>query len=327
MPGLFSRKSKNLSDAVRMCFVTDIHGSERCFKKFLNAGRFYDVRHLILGGDITGKTMIPIERANGGWRATYGDHKYEDLTESERAELEQLIRDNGQYPVVGERDELAERFSPEQRDQTFENVVVASIRRWMDLAQTRLAGSGIRCYVTPGNDDFWAIDDALRESEVVEYVEGRCVRLDENHEMVTTGYSNITPWNSPRELDEPELSARLEEMFTHVEDSSNLIAVLHPPPRATELDQAPVIDEQFRVQSSAGEVRMGPVGSSAVRDFIEQHQPLLALHGHVHESKGAETIGRTLCINPGSEYSSGVLNCAVVSLFDDRPPEYQFTTG
>lgn len=327
MQRLFSRKSKGDADAVRMCFVTDIHGSERCFKKFLNAGRFYDVRHIILGGDITGKTMVPIERSGSGWRASYGDHSYDDLSERERIDLEQLIRDNGQYPVTGERDELAELFSEKQRDQTFETVVLESIRRWVALAEERLAGTGIRCYVTPGNDDFWVIDDALRDSDVVEYVEGRCVRLDERREMVTTGYSNITPWISPRELEEDALSAYLEEMYSHVEDPANLVAVLHCPPRGTELDQAPVIDAEFRVQSTGGDVRMGPVGSQAVRDFIEQHQPLLALHGHVHESKGAEQLGRTLCINPGSEYTSGVLNCAIVSLFDSKPPEYQFTTG
>lgn len=327
MGGLFSRKAATSTATLRLCFVTDIHGSERCFKKFLNAGRFYDVRHVILGGDITGKTMIPIERRNGGWHASYGDHVYDDLSERERSELEQLIRDNGQYPVTGEPDELAGLFSQDRRDETFENVVVESIRRWMEIAEERLAGTGIRCYVTPGNDDFWAIDDTLRGSDAVEYVEGRCVRIDDHHEMVTTGYSNLTPWNSPRELDEDQLSARLEEMFTHVEDPANLIAVLHCPPRGTELDQAPVIDSEFRVKSSGGEVRMGPVGSTAVRDFIEKHQPRLALHGHVHESKGAENIGRTLCINPGSEYTSGVLNCVIVSLFDAKPPEYQFTTG
>ena len=271
---------------MRICFVTDIHGSERCFKKILNSGKFYNVQHLVLGGDITGKTIIPIERAAGGWRATYGDHQYTDLTETGRAELEQLIRDNGQYPIVGEHDELVELFAPERRDQTFEQVVVESIRRWVELAEERLAGTGIRCFITPGNDDFWSIDEPLQGSSVVEFVEGRCVRLDENHEMLTTGYSNITPWHSPRELEEDELSARIEGMYAEVEDPANLIAVLHPPPQGTELDQAPMIDSDFKVQISGGDVKMGPVGSRAVREFVDQRQPLLGLHGHVHESKG-----------------------------------------
>jgi Icc-related predicted phosphoesterase len=311
----------------RLCFVTDVHGSERCFKKFLNAGKFYDVQYLILGGDITGKTLVPIERSNGCWRARYGDHQYADLTVNQRDELAQLIRDNGQYPVIGERDELLALFADDRREQTFREVVVESMRRWMELADERLAGSGIRCFVTPGNDDFWEIDDVLRASEVVELVEGSCVRLDDTHEMITTGFSNITPWATPREEDEDALARRIDAMFAQVEDPTGLVAVLHCPPRGTELDQAPMVDSELRVKMSGSEVRMGPVGSVAVRDFIRECQPLLGLHGHVHESKAAQRIGRTLCLNPGSEYTSGILNCALVTLYDDAEPGYQFTSG
>jgi uncharacterized protein len=327
MRRLLSRSGNGREPEAKICFVTDIHGSDRCFRKFLNAGRFYGVQHLVLGGDITGKTMVPIEREGSGWRARYGDHRYEGLTDAERRELETMIRDNGQYPISGSHDELVELFAEGRREQTFEALVVESIRRWVELAETRLAGTGIRCFVTPGNDDFWAIDDALQGSEVIEFVEGRCVRLDDRHEMLTTGYSNITPWHTPRELDEDALAARIDAMYADVTDSANLLAVLHPPPYGSELDQAPMIDSDFRVQTSGGTTRMTSVGSRAVRSFIEQRQPLVSLHGHVHESKGAERIGRTLCINPGSEYSSGVLSCALVSLHSGRPPEVQFTTG
>jgi Icc-related predicted phosphoesterase len=313
--------------AARLCFVTDVHGSERCFKKFLNTGKFYDAQYLILGGDITGKTLVPIERSGSGWRARYGDHQHVDLTERERDELAQLIRDNGQYPVIGERDELLALFAEDRREQTFVDVVVESMRGWMRLADERLSGTGIRCFVTPGNDDFWEIDEVLRDAEHAEFVEGRCVKLDESHEMITTGYSNITPWRSPREEDEDALARRIEAMFAEVEDPENLVAVLHCPPRGTELDQAPVIDSELNVKMSGGEVRMGPVGSTAVGDFIKERQPLLGLHGHVHESKAAQHLGRTLCLNPGSEYTAGILNCAIVTLYDDAEPDYQFTSG
>ena len=321
------RRTRARRRSWRLCFVTDVHGSERCFKKFLNAGRFYDAQYLILGGDITGKTLVPIERSNGSWRARFGDHEYSDLTDRERAELEQLIRDQGQYPVLGTHEELLERFSEEQREQTFTDAVVAGMTRWMELAEERLGGTEIRCFVTPGNDDYWEIDDVIKSSSVVDFVEGRCVRIDDQHEMLTTGYSNITPWRSPRELEEEGLAFLLEEMFAAVEDSENLIAVLHCPPYATELDQAPMIDSEFKMKSSGGEPVMGPVGSTAVRDFIEKHQPLLGLHGHVHESKGAQHIGRTLCVNPGSEYTVGVLNCALVTKYEDGSLEHQFTSG
>jgi uncharacterized protein len=321
------RRARQRTRSARLCFVTDVHGSERCFKKFLNAGRFYDAQFLILGGDITGKSLVPIERSNGGWRARYGDHVYVDLTDRERAELEQLVRDQGQYPVVGTSEELRELFSEDRRNQTFTDVVVAGMRRWMELAEERLAGTAIRCFVTPGNDDFWEIDEVIESSTAVVFGEGRRIRLDDEHEMLTTGYSNVTPWHTPRELDEDRLSARLDALFAKVEDPENLIAVLHCPPYACELDQAPLIDSQFRVKTSGGEPVMGPVGSTAVREFIETRQPLLGLHGHVHESKAGQYIGRTLCLNPGSEYTVGVLNCALVNLYEDGAVDYQFTSG
>lgn len=313
--------------SARLCFVTDVHGSERCFKKFLNAAKFYDVQYLILGGDITGKTLVPIERSNAGWQAQFVDHEYVDITEREKEELVQLVRDNGSYPVVGTRDKLQYLFDEDRREQTFREVVVEGMRRWMELADERLGGSGIRCFVTPGNDDFWEIDEILEASVAVELAEGRCIRLDESHEMITTGFSNITPWHSPREEDESALSQRIDAMFAAVEDPQNLVSVLHCPPRGTELDQAPMIDSEFRVQTSGGDVRMGPVGSTAVSDFIKERQPLLGLHGHVHESKAAQRLGRTLCLNPGSEYTTGILNCAIVTLYEDGEPEFQFTSG
>jgi uncharacterized protein len=319
----FSRAAEAVG---KICFATDVHGSDRCFRKFINAGAFYGAQHLILGGDITGKVLVPIERTPTGYRVDFNDRSYVGLTDSERTEVEKLIRDNGQYPVVGERDELMMLADEEHREAAFRQVVVEGIRRWVDLAEQRLRGTGIRCFITPGNDDFFEIDDALQGSDVVEFVEGRCVRLDDQHEMITTGYSNITPWRSPRELEEDELRARIDEMFAEVTDPSHAVAVFHPPPRDTTLDQAPSIDSEFRVQTIGGTPKMASVGSSAVREAIMEHQPLLGLHGHVHESKGSEYLGRTLCINPGSEYTNGNLLCALVILRRDKV-DYQFVTG
>jgi Icc-related predicted phosphoesterase len=321
---LRSRRSRG--DSKRICFVTDVHGSERCFRKFLNTAKFYDAQYLILGGDITGKSLVPIEREGSGWRASFNEHDYRDMTDEEMQGVAQLIRDSGQYPIMGDRDELLALFAPERRDETFRTAVVDGIRRWTAIADERLAGTDVQCYVTPGNDDYWEIDEPLKAAERVRFVEGTRVRLDERHEMITTGYSNITPWHSPRELPEAELAERIKGMFAGVEDPEHLIAVLHPPPYGTELDQAPLIDGEFRVQTEGAAPKIGPVGSTAVRDFILESQPLLSLHGHVHESQGAQQLGRTLCLNPGSEYTAGSLSCAIVTLSDGRP-EFQFTTG
>jgi Icc-related predicted phosphoesterase len=325
---LLSRKRKSRAPArgSRLFFVTDIHGSDRCFRKFLNAAAFYDAQYLVLGGDITGKTLVPIERTPGGYRARFRDHDYADLDEAGRDELEQRIRDGGQYPVVGARDELLALEDESLREAAFRRAVVESVARWVALAEERLAGTGVRCFVTPGNDDFFDIDAPLRSSSVVEFVEGKCVRLD-GHEMITTGYSNRTPWDSPRELDEDAMRERIEAMYAHVSDPERLIAGLHPPPYGTELDQAPSLDAEFRIQHTGGQPNLASVGSTAVRDFVLARQPLLGLHGHVHESRGAVMLGRTLCLNPGSEYTEGVLAGALVTLADGGVASHQFVSG
>ncbi len=325
---MLSRKRKSRAPArgSRLFFVTDIHGSDRCFRKFLNAAAFYDAQYLVLGGDITGKTLVPIERTPGGYRARFRDHDYVDLDDTGREELEQRIRDGGHYPIVGARDELLALEDESLREAAFRRAVVESVARWVALAEERLAGTGVRCFVTPGNDDFFDIDAPLRSSGVVEFVEGKCVRLD-RHEMITTGYSNRTPWDSPRELDEDAMRERIEAMYAHVSDPERLIAVLHPPPYGTELDQAPSLDAELRIQHTGGQANMASVGSTAVRDFLLARQPLLGLHGHVHESRGAVMLGRTLCLNPGSEYTEGVLAGALLTLADGRVASHQFVSG
>jgi Icc-related predicted phosphoesterase len=313
-------------NARRLFFATDIHGSDRCFRKFINAGRFYGVDYLIMGGDITGKSLVLIEQTAHGWSAQFNDHQYVDIDEGARVALEQHIRDHGQYPYVGDRAELEALADPAHRDIVFRAAVVDGIRRWVRLAEERLAGTGIRCFITPGNDDYFDIDAPLRESSVVEFVDGSTVRLDE-HEMLTCGYSNITPWGSPRELSEEQILDRLNDMASAVEDRENLIVVIHPPPFDTPLDHAPAIDEEFVVQMESGSPKLRPVGSTAVRAFVESQQPLLGLHGHVHESKAADCIGRTLCINPGSEYTEGTLAGAIVTLGERQVLAHQLIVG
>jgi len=310
----------------KLFFATDIHGSDRCFRKFLNAAKFYGARYLVLGGDITGKTLVPIERCSDGYRVNLDGQIHSGLDEQGREAVERQLRDRGQYPFVGSPDELRQLDDEEARDLLFIQVMKESIRRWVEMAEARLAGSGVRCFVAPGNDDFFEIDEILRGSQVVEYVEGMRVSLEEN-EMVTTGYSNQTPWHTPRELDEDALAARIRSMCDEVVNASSLIMVLHPPPYNTVLDQAPAINEKLRVELEGGAVQMRSVGSRAVREAIEEMQPLMALHGHVHDSAGEQLLGRTLCLNPGSDYTTGVLRGALITFSGDRILAHQLVTG
>ena len=327
MPRGWRRGRGGRAEGVRIFFTTDIHGSDRCFRKLLNSAGFYRVHYLILGGDITGKNLLPIEHTPRGWRATFNGREYSEMTERERTEVEQLIRDCGAYPVVGERDELLALHDEEHREAVFREIVLEAIGRWMELADSRLAGSGVRCFVTPGNDDVFAIDAKIQASESVEFVEGRCVELDDAYEMITTGFSNPTPWETPRELPEDELYERIVAMAAEAHSAECLLAVLHPPPIDTKLDQAPAIDSEFRLQSEAGGLKLASVGSTAVRRFLEEYQPLVGLHGHVHECRDEEYLGRTLCINPGSEYAEGVLCGSLLTLANGKVAAHQFVSG
>ena len=325
----FSRSGRSAAggDTLRLFFATDIHGSDLCFRKFLNAAKFYNASVLILGGDITGKSIVPIEQSAKGWRTRYGERDYKCETERELREVEQMIRDKGQYSYVAERDEITRLNDESYRETVFVRLAVESMERWMCLADDRLRGGGVQCYVTPGNDDFWEIDATIKASETVQFVEGRSVTLDDKHVMVTTGYSNITPWHSPRELEEPELEARLEAMGISVRDPANVLAGIHAPPHGTTLDLAPEIGPDLRPKVGLGGAHAVHVGSPAVRSWIERRQPLCALHGHVHESKGAEMLGQTLCINPGSQYYDGTLMGALVELGDKTVARHQLVSG
>jgi Icc-related predicted phosphoesterase len=312
----------------RILFATDIHGSDRCFRKFLNAAPLFGVDYLILGGDITGKMLVPVvESPPGEFACRYGDELFEGLDRAGVDELIKRIHGFGAYTIVVDKDEADSLQAAEHRGQVFEAVVGKAVEDWVTLAEERLRGTGVRCFMAPGNDDFLSIDDSLQGSDVVEFAENSVLRLDDVHEMITTGYSNPTPWDTERELSEELLRERIEGMAVGVQDPSNLIAVLHPPPYRSGLDDAPMLSDDLSMTLTADGVTMGPVGSTAVRDFVEETQPLLALHGHVHEGRGAVTVGRTLCINPGSEYTEGVLSASLIELGDGRVVSHQFVSG
>jgi Icc-related predicted phosphoesterase len=323
---LFTRRRK--VRGLRLFFCTDVHGSEQCFRKFLNAASFYGVDHLVLGGDMLGKLLIPIvQNGNGTYYCNYGDQRYHDLAESEIQAVKDEIRRFGHYPIVGSAELLQELENDQARERVFRKIAYDSVADWVALAESRLRGTGVRCFMAPGNDDFLEIDGALQGSDVVEFAEGKRLALADGHEMITTGYSNPTPWDTERELTEDALADLLSNMMTSVERPESLIAVIHPPPYDTEIDSAPALDGSLQMKMDAGGVRMAPVGSTAVRAFIEQVQPLLGLHGHVHESRGVARIGRTTCINPGSEYTDGVLSGSILELASTEVISHQFVAG
>jgi Icc-related predicted phosphoesterase len=260
----------------RIFFATDLHGSEMCWRKFLNAAKFYDAEVLICGGDMTGKAMIPIVEENGHYTVTIAADR-QVVSADQVGDIENQIRRKGYYPL----------------------------------------------HVTP--ERLQEVDDVVRESDMVELGEGQVVEID-GFTMISTGWSNHTPWNTHREETEDKLGERIEAMARNVSDFSHAIFNLHCPPFRSGLDEAPAIDADLKLLHGGRALR--PVGSTAVRQLIDKHQPLLSLHGHIHESKGAVKLGKTLAINPGSAYEEGILMAAVINLDAKKGiKSYQLVNG
>jgi Icc-related predicted phosphoesterase len=206
-------------------------------------------------------------------------------------------------------------------------LVKESVARWMQIAEDRLAGKGLGCYLCLGNDDWDETIPIIEQSSVVTYADGKVVWLDDQHEMASCGYANMTPWHCPRDVTEEELADRIEAVVAQVENLNNCVFNFHAPPYDSNLDLAPALDEDLKPVLIAGQPKIVSVGSMAVREAIERYQPMVGLHGHIHESRGVEIIGRTVCINPGSEYSEGVLRGVLVSFKDGKLLSHQFVAG
>jgi Icc-related predicted phosphoesterase len=309
----------------KVFFATDLHGSEMCWRKFLNAAKFYDADVLICGGDMTGKAMIPIVEENGHYTVTIASDR-QVVSAGEVGNIESQIRRRGYYPLHVTPQRLQELDeNADVRKETFQQVMLDGVRRWMDMASEKLRGSGVRIFVCPGNDDEMEVDDVVRESDMVELGEGRMVEID-GFTMISTGWSNHTPWNTHREETEELLGERIEAMAKQIPDPTRAIFNLHCPPYRSGLDEAPAIDSDLKLMHGGRALR--PVGSTAVRQAIDKHQPLLSLHGHIHESKGAVKLGKTLSINPGSAYEEGILMAAVINLDAKKGiKSYQLVNG
>jgi len=329
---LFSKKpSKKLT---RLLFATDLHGSERTYRKFINAGKFYNVNVLVMGGDITGKLLIPIiKEKNGDYRATLQGNLLKIETEEELKNLIDRLGLLGFYYQIMEEDE----FKSVQNDQDaidamFLKLAKERLASWVDLAETRLAGSGIKCFVTGGNDDDPQVLNMMKREGLQSFVacEGDLVYVDDEHTMISVGYSTPTPWKTPREITDEKLGEFIEEMVAKVPDMNKAIFNFHDPPFDSTLDTCPMLDWDTDPPTpiyKAGQMVMHSAGSKSVRAAVETHQPMLGLHGHIHESQGVAKIGRSTCINPGSEYGEGILRGCLITFANGEIEGYQMTSG
>jgi Icc-related predicted phosphoesterase len=305
----------------RLYVCSDLHASERAWRKFLNAMRtnVYDVDAAVIAGDLTGKAIVPVVRDSTGtsWTATVLGQRRTARSEVELADLERAIADLGYYAVrVSEAERAAMESDPALVRRMFDEQITRRVGEWMALAAERLEGSGVPVYLMPGNDDDFEIDAVLADSAYCTNVNEQVVELTPWHQLVSMGWSSPTPWSTPRELPEEEFLDRLSTLMSAAGEPRKTVMMTHVPPYDSGLDTAPLLSPDLRPTISAGDVLRGPVGSTGVRKAIETFQPVLGVHGHIHESGGERRIGKTVCINAGSEANHGVLRGYLVDLTD-----------
>jgi Icc-related predicted phosphoesterase len=301
---------------MRLYFCSDLHASRRCWKKFLNSAKFYDAQYIVVGGDITGKFVVPIvQQAKGIKTATFLGVQRRIDSDRDLASLKTAIADAGQYVFETTPDEEAWYAEDQARvDELFKKLAMERVHEWVVEAEEKLSGTGVRVFVSAANDDFLEVDDALATSELIEDPNGRVLDLDDGIQILGMGWGNITPWACPRDIPEDELTTKIEALADGLTDPGRTIFNIHVPPLGSGLDVAPRLDEDLRPVVTAGGSEMVGVGSSATHDAIVKYRPLIGLHGHIHESKGVKRISGVPVANPGSEYGEGVLDGLIVDI-------------
>ena len=318
------RKKETLT---RILFATYMHGSEGTWRKFLNASVMLKVDVAICGGDLTGKMIVPVVERKDGKYTYYHLKKTYTVDSSGLEKALKDIRGIGYYPYLTNENQYEEMTkNPKKVDEVFHEVMISTIKSWLDLIPQKVP-SETRVVVCPGNDDRFPVDDIISNHKDVINGEGKVIEIDDSHEMISCGWVNPSPWKTTREEEDDKLEERLERYISQVKNMESAIFNFHAPPYQTKLDEAPLLDKDLNPIIQGGSVVMVPVGSKAVKKMIEKYQPFLGLHGHIHEASGSMKIGRTYCVNPGSEYAEGILRAFLIEFKGNQITKLQRIEG
>jgi Icc-related predicted phosphoesterase len=314
----------------RIFFVSDLHGSEVCFRKFLNSAPVYKPDLLIYGGDIMGKILQPIFRTDKGTYLWYPTgEKSLEFAAAGLPEVERKIADRGRYSLITSPEEWERRRKdPEELEKFCREIGKDRVRAWLRLVEERLLPKKLPLVMNVGNDDTDGILEILRKEAPQNMLipEGQVVSAGP-YEIYGCGYANMTPWHCPRDLEEPELQKFLDRTSGQIGRSKRMILDIHAPPVNTSLDLAPDLDANLKPKTVSGQMLMAHVGSPSVRGLIESTHPIASLHGHIHESMGVDQIGGTPVFNPGSVYFSGTLQGLILDLNEGAVVNHMFVTG
>lgn len=311
-----------MGNFIRCFMCSDLHAANRTYRKLLNAIKMnvYEANVVLIAGDLTGKAIVPIiAQGNGRYSATFLDQQYTTETETDLHTVKQNISDIGYYPFVTDQDEVDALSSDSAKmKELFRQQMIQRVGEWVALAEERIGRSGVQFYMMPGNDDDTGVDAMIAESSYVINPVGKTMKLDEYHEMISFDYANPTPWHTPREWSEDEYYERIKTSASKLKNVGSAVFMIHVPPYDSGLDTAPELDKNLRPRVTMGDVLRIPVGSTGVRRALQELQPLVSVHGHVHEAAGQSKIGRTTCFNAGSEANQGILRGFVFDLGKDK---------
>jgi Icc-related predicted phosphoesterase len=321
----FLRRKKETP--TRILFATDMHGSEGTWRKFLNASAMLKVNVAICGGDLTGKMIVPVVERKDGKYTYYHLKKTYTVDSGGLEKAFKDIRGIGYYPYLTNESQYEEMTkNPKKVDEVFHEVMISTIKSWLDLIPQKVP-SETKVVVCPGNDDRFPVDDIISNHKDVINGESKVIEVDDSHEMVSCGWVNPSPWKTTREEEEDKLEKRLESYISQLKNVETAIFNFHAPPYQTKLDEAPLLDKDLNPVIQGGSVVMVPVGSKAVKKMIEKYQPFLGLHGHIHEASGSMKIGRTCCVNPGSEYAEGIIRAFLIEFKGNQITKLQRIEG
>lgn len=317
------------SKPTRILYGSDFHGSDAVFRKFIAAGLQYKANVFIVGGDVTGKAMVPvILQGNGHYIGSWFGREETATTPAELEKIKKNISNVGFYPLVLEKEEAEElENDPSKMEKRFEKEMCQRVREWMTLAEEKLVQQNATLYFMAGNDDFYSVDEAVSEFQHIRNPDMARFEIEGGYEIVGLSNANMTPWKCARDIEEDELQKKLDTLAGMIQNPARTIAVLHVPPYASSLDTCPDLDENLKIITEGGQVVMKSAGSTSVMAFLEKVQPMLSLHGHIHESPGHVRIGRTLAINAGSEYAEAIMKAAIINLEDGKVKGHLLISG
>ena len=303
---------------MRIFLAADPHGSQMTWDKMCRAPKVFKADVAMMCGDLTGKAIMPIiQEKEDRW---YAQPQGKKKTFKKQKDLDKFIsftKNEGYYPKILTPDELEKlKETKGAITQLFQDLMVERMQEWMDMANERIPEE-VMIVVNAGNDDDYVIDKVIDDDSRIINPLKKVIDVRGNP-MISLEWVNNTPWDTHRECPEEEMLEKLEVEFARLDtdDYSNVLCNFHDPPFNSGLDTAPTLNEDHSIKKSGAMEVLGPVGSKSVRAVIEKYEPLLGMHGHIHESHGFRKIGRTLCVNPGSEYREGILKGFIININD-----------